>query len=214
MYSPSIFSKTNNRSSDSTKEHTKFKIIEKISSIKDLDHELQQEKERLLKRGAKKLSGEYLALLEQRKRLDSSPRFVGGFPHSPTKNVSETMSEHHRRSPTDMIRGFLEQAPKKTQRNCVGTLLRKAQPMEISAVAYQSVEPSIKPNVEPTQVAFGLSVLRPSYIQEHFDSLGVADASSTNENLSSSVVSSLTDSHVSSYSDGEPSLFSVFGSFK
>jgi|GEM_PF-2490173 len=217
MYSTSSasnFFKTNNRFSASTKKHTKLETIDELSSIEDIERELKLEKDRLLKCGARELSEEYLALLKERKLLESSPRTVGELPYSPTKNVSEIKSEYHRRSPTDMIRGFLEQAPKDKLRCRLGTLEIETQPVPISPNPVSELE--LNAYNPSKKVAYGVSVLRPSFISKYLGSLADVDASSTNEDLGSSVASSLTDSYVSSssYSDGDPSLFSVFGSFK
>jgi len=142
MYSTSSasnFFKTNNRFSASTKKHTKLETIDELSSIEDIERELKLEKDRLLKCGARELSEEYLALLKERKLLESSPRTVGELPYSPTKNVSEIKSEYHRRSPTDMIRGFLEQAPKDKLRCRLGTLEIETQPVPICLSHWNSL---------------------------------------------------------------------------
>jgi len=214
--SASNFFKTNNHSLGSTKKHTRLETINELFSMEVLDRQINQEKDRLIKSGANEVSKEYQELIDQRKLLESSPRFVGAFPSSPPQKVGKNMSEHHRRSPTDMIRGFLQQSPKEKSPKLFVAYGRKTQPMEMKAVADQLVEPIVEQRVEPTQVAYGLSVLRPLFILKHLDSQAPVETPPRNEPLGSSVASSLTDSQVSSssYSDGEFSFSSVFGSYK
>lgn len=208
MYSTSsalIFSKTKNRSSGPTKKHTKLETIDELSSIEGIEYELKQEKDRLLKSGAKDLSEEYLALLEQRKRLDSSPRFVGGFPYSPTKHLVEYMPED-RRSPTNMRRSFLQQFPKTAPNNSIGTWVRKSKPLLVPMPSSEVLGQQEQVVVQE-KMAFGLSALRSSFMQDLINS---CETTSTEVQTDVQIASSADTAHSSVLgSSMESSQFSL-----
>lgn len=129
---------------------------------KELDRLIEEERMRLRLNGEKKLSEKYLCLMEQRQRLDSSPRSVAI--SSPIKGMQSALfvaEEIKRRSPLDMKLNFLAHSPTKDPDSPVLKIRMKSRPVPIPG----KQEVDGVQSVAPVKLAYGLSALRPSYIE-------------------------------------------------
>lgn len=148
-----------------------YKYIVKKEIEKDLEQCIYNEHLRLRMTGAKELSKQYRVLVQKRQQSDSSPRSVGALPASPTKGKQSELprEEIERRSPLDMKLNFL--AYHASEKNTVHPYYRvETKPVPIPGTQEVAWVQDRQQAVAASKVAFGLSVLRPSYMPSIQDS--------------------------------------------